>query len=342
MIRLRKYTIVVLVVIGLLLQTGASSGGEQHQPEPITMKVLLLPFLNFAPFFIAEEEGYFAEQDLQVEFVRMSRSTAAVPMLVQGELDVFAGYPSIGLLNAMARGARIKFVAGKGYIAPTGCSSHALVVRRVLVEGGELDSPAQLQGRRIAAYRASLSGYLVEKVLNTAGLTLEDVEISKIPTPAQPEAFEKNTIDAAASGEPWLTRILQAGHAVLWMPAQQVIPDFQRAVIVYGASLLNENPEAGRRFMVAYLKAVRQYNQGKTDRNLEIIAKYTRLDQEFLRQVCWESIRNDGQINVQSVLDFQGWAVEKGFLDSTVTEDQFWDPSFVEYANQVLSTPLDD
>jgi len=39
---------------------------------------------------------------------------------------------------------------------------------------------------------------------------------------------------------------------------------------------------------------------------------------------------------MQSVLDFRSWAVEKGYLDSPVTEEQFWDPSFVEYVNGVL------
>jgi NitT/TauT family transport system substrate-binding protein len=88
--------------------------------------------------------------------------------------------------------------------------------------------------------------------------------------------------------------------------------------------------------MVAYLKAVRQYNQGKTERNLEIMEEFTKLDQELLKMSCWMPMRSDGYINVESVLDFQAWAVEKGYLDRPVTEEQFWDPSFVEYANQVL------
>jgi NitT/TauT family transport system substrate-binding protein len=88
--------------------------------------------------------------------------------------------------------------------------------------------------------------------------------------------------------------------------------------------------------MVAYLKAVRQYNQGKTERNLEILAKHTRLDRDLLMQACWPSVRDDGQINIQSILEFQDWAVKKGFLDSPVKMDQFWDPGFIEHANRVM------
>jgi ABC-type nitrate/sulfonate/bicarbonate transport system substrate-binding protein len=117
-----------------------------------------------------------------------------------------------------------------------------------------------------------------------------------------------------------------------------LIPDFQFAFILYGPILLDKNPDAGRRFMVAYLKAVRQYNLGKTERNLEILAKHTGLDRELLKRACWPPMHNDGRINVRGVLDFQAWAVGKGFLDSPVKEEQFWDPRFVEYANQVLKT----
>ena len=102
------------------------------------------------------------------------------------------------------------------------------------------------------------------------------------------------------------------------------------------SSVEEENPDAGRRFMVAYLKAVRQYNQGKTERNLEILAKYTKLDKELLTEACWPSFRSNGRINVRSILEFQDWAVKAGLLDNRVTVDQFWNPGFIEHANKIL------
>jgi NitT/TauT family transport system substrate-binding protein len=335
--RKSKYLLLILTLT-LLLQACAPVGEVQPTPEPVTLKLVLLPYLSFAPFFIAEEEGYFAEQALEIEFVEFKQSAEAVPALVHGDLDVASGSISPSLLNAVARGARIRFVAGLNYTAPSGCTSNALMARRALVEAGQLDSVSQLKGRRIDVNRANFAGFYVDKLLNTAGLTLDDVTIEDIPAPAELEALEKGSLDLTTAGEPWVTRMLKAGNAVIWKPAEQVIPDFQIQFILYGPTLLDENPDVGRRFMVVYLKGAQQYNQGKTERNLEILAKYTELDRELLMQVCWPAIRDDGQINVQSVLDYQAWAVEKGYLDSPVTEDQFWDPSFVEYANQVLGT----
>jgi NitT/TauT family transport system substrate-binding protein len=137
-------------------------------------------------------------------------------------------------------------------------------------------------------------------------------------------------------GEPWITRILQEEHVVLWLKANDIIPDFQYSAIYYGVNLLEKNPEAGQRFMAAYLKAVRQYNQGKTTRNLDILVKHTGLERELLQNACWPPIHGDGHINVESVLEFQTWAVEKGWLDTVVPANQFWNPRYVEYAIQVL------
>ena len=100
--------------------------------------------------------------------------------------------------------------------------------------------------------------------------------------------------------------------------------------------MLEENPEAGKQFLVAYMKGVRQYNEGKTKRNLDILEKETELDRDLLEQACWPPITNDGQMDLGSLIDFQTWANEKGLLDTIATEDQFWDSRFLDYANDIL------
>ncbi len=332
-------TVYLLLALSLLLQACEPSGVKQNQAKPVTLKVTLFPYISYAPFFIGKEEGYFAEQGIEIEFVEM-RFQNIIPTLAQGKVDVAAGFMSVNILNAIARGARIKFVADKGYIAPTGSASAALVARRTLVEAGELDSPAQLKGKRIVMQQETIEGYYVEKLLNSVNLTLDDIEIVNILSPpVELEALEKGTIDLTATSEPWITRMLQAGHGVLWMPIQKIIPEFQFAFVLYGPTLLDKNPEVGKRFMVAYLKAVQQYNQGKTEHNLDLLTKFTGLDRELLKEACWVQMRNDGRMNVESVLDFQTWALGKGFLDKEVTGEQIWEPSFVEHACQVLNIP---
>ena len=91
--------------------------------------------------------------------------------------------------------------------------------------------------------------------------------------------------------------------------------------------------------MVGYLRGVRQYNLGKTPRNVEIISKETAVDPDLLRDACWETIRGDGKINVGSVLDYERWAVRRGLLDAPLPPEKFWDSSFVDAANGMLGPP---
>jgi len=222
-----KRAIYVILTLVLLLQGCVFSESLWDQPEPITLKVLVQPYLSYAPFFIAQEEGFFAEQALQVEFVQMSEAVEAVPALTQGTLDVAAGLIWPSHLNAIARGAHIRIVADKGYIGPRDCSYTTIMVRPALIENGELASPAQLRDRQGVLNSASFTGYYLDTLLNTAGLTLDDIEIADVPVPARPEALGKGLVDGVIVSEPWVTRILQGGQGAIWMPAQQVIPDSQ-------------------------------------------------------------------------------------------------------------------
>jgi NitT/TauT family transport system substrate-binding protein len=331
---LEKTFFLAMIFLISALQAHAS---ELDHSGQLKLKVVILPVLSFAPFFVAAEEGYFTEQGLQIEFVRLNKAAQAIPALAQGQLDVVGGGVSFGILNAMLRGAKIKFVGDKGYFAPTNCAFLTLMARQDLIKSRELENFIQIKGRRMVLDPSNFEGYFIEKLISKVGLTLADIETVDIPDALLPEAMKKGTIDLAVTAEPWLTRILQTESAINWVQSQQVIPGFQFGFLVYGPSLLEKNPNGGKRFMVAYLKAVQQFNQGKTERNLKIIAKHTELDQDFLKKACWPSFRSNGQINISSVLDFQSWGFKKGLLDKTISPDQFWDPGFIEYANKVLN-----
>jgi NitT/TauT family transport system substrate-binding protein len=304
--------------------------------EPDTIKVAVRPFLSNAPFFIAQEEGYFEEQGLIIEYVAIQRSSQAIPVIEKGDLDVVAGSPSAGILNAITRGANIKLVAGKGKIATSGCSAMGIMASNSFLKAHPSKNIEDLKGAKIALNPTSWSAYFVEKYLNQANLSMDDIEIFQGSTAEQFEALQDESIDMVSSLEPLLTQIKNAGIGDEWIAASQIIPGFSYSQLWFGPTFLKENPDLGKRFMVAFLKGVHQYNLGKTDRNVEILAKYTELDEEFLRQACWINIANDGMISIPDVMEFQDWAFDEGLLDEIVPEEMFWDQSFLDYANKEL------
>lgn len=306
-------------------------------PSPrIPLKVLYGRYLTYAPLAIARAEGFFSAQGLDVEFVHLTTSTEATPLLMQGEIDVAAGFLKIADFNAIARGASLRFVADKGSFAPESCVSSAFVARPEFLKTKNPDIAEDLRGVRVAATPLSFSEYLLETFLASKGLRLSDVDLVKLPEATAADALMKGSLDFLHLGEPFLTRVVRSGRAVLWKSVVEILPGGQIAAILYGPNLLTRNREAGRRFMVAYLQGVRQYNRGKTPRNVEIVSKETGLDAGLVRETCWQPIRGDGRINVASVLDFERWAVRRGLLDAPLPPEKFWDPFFVEEAGRAL------
>ena len=311
----------------------STTGGEKELTE---VKVAMWPYFSYAPLFIAEEEGYFEEQGIEVEFIALG-NTLVPSALAQGDVDVSAGFLTAGLFNGMARGLNIKIVADKGFISPDDCASNAILARKDLIAAGDLDFPTGLDGKTIAIDAYSIEGFVLEPLLIECGVMIDNIKAVDMPPPAELDAFESGAIDLSMMSEPWVTRLLDDGNTEIWKVYSDLVPDQQWSVIMYGPNFLEKNPDLGNRFMAAYLKAVRLYNEGRTDRNLELLANFTGQDIEFINRVCWPTFRSDGGINSDSVIDFQVWAENKGLQDQVVTEENFWDGRFVEYANDILS-----
>lgn len=254
-------------------------------------------------------------------------------------MDVASGQVSTGMFNSIARGAQMKLVADKGYIDPKGCDNLALVARKGLVDPKNV-RPEPLRGKKLNVIRGTWNDYYVEKLLSTIGLKPADFELVNIPSASQPEAMNKGTIDLTVQNEPFVTRLTEDGHSSILTPITQLLPNAETAVTVYGAKLLGANADVGKRFMVAYLKAVRKYNEGKSDSNVKTMSKYTKLDEALLKKMCWPTLRGDGVLDVKSVLEFQSWAATQKLVDQQLSEQQIYDPSFIQYANQKLGTPL--
>ncbi len=302
--------------------------------EPVNLKVGLQPYSSNLPVYLAQAEGFYAEQGLNVEFVPFTSAQDATVALIQGDIDVFGTSLIVSPLTAIAEGVGIKFVADKGFLDPNGCPYAAWVARTGLLESGQLDELSNIANLKVLVGPAT--DYALDVLLESVGLTTTDLNGVDIPSQNLLDGFQNGALDVALVGEPGLTRLLNAGVAEIWKPWQEYMPGGQLALLWYGPTITEQNREAGNRFMVAYRKGVEQYNEGKTDRNVELMAEFTQLDPVEVRQICWQSFTPDGSINFDTLMDFQEWAVAKGLLDAVVPMESFWDGSFLEYANSHL------
>jgi len=61
--KVKYYTTRALITVVLLIMLAACSSQE----EPVTLKMALLPIMDTLPMYVAQEQGYFAEEGIVVE-----------------------------------------------------------------------------------------------------------------------------------------------------------------------------------------------------------------------------------------------------------------------------------
>lgn len=331
-----KHTKLILVfLLGLLLLTSCGGGDT---PEDYTVKIGMLPYGSYLPLYIALSEGYFAEQGLNVEVIDFKTQSDAVIALAAGQIDVTGGLIDVATLAANAEGAGIKIVADKGYNDPNAdCSYSSWMANQDLLDSGVLDDLSNMAGRKVILIPAGYLEYVMDITLAPAGLSTDDLIVENIPVPSRGEALQSGAVDVGLMGEPWISRMLATGEVGIWKTFEEIMPNSQLGVLWYGPTLTEDHPEIGNLFMVGYLKAVQQYNEGKTEQNVALMAEFTNSTIEEAQNTCWQPLEPNGNVNIDTVLDFQKWANENGYLDQTLTEDEIWDSRFLEYAQNHIN-----
>jgi NitT/TauT family transport system substrate-binding protein len=332
-----RHVSLFLIVFAIIAVTACVSPEQPASVVPptpalTTIRVAYLPVISFGPLFIAKEEGYFARQGINVEFEKVQSPSTTIPSLINGDIAVSSTL-SPAFINAIAKGAHVRIVADKGRNTPGhSCNASGFMVRRDLFESGAVTKLSDLKGRKIMI--PAEQDYSLSSLLKRGNLTSDDVETVVMDFPSGMVALRNSAVDGGILTEPFVTQALDSKAAVMLLPTEVSTPDFPFPLL-YGPAILDKDPDLGRKFMVAYLEGARQYNQGKTERNLAILSNYTHLDRDLLRRTCWMPIDPDGDLPRQPVRDYMDWMYANKKISQNLDDDQLYDMSYVTYARSV-------
>lgn len=296
--------------------------------------------------FIADAKGYFKEVGIEAEFNSFDSAAKMVAPLGAGQLDVGAGAMSSGLYNAIERGIKLRVVADKARNAP-GYGFQALLVRKALIDDGSVKSIADLKGRKVAIVApASSDAAVLAEALKSAGLTYADVEKVYLGFSQHFAAYQNGAIDASITTEPTVTRITSAGSAVRLTGNDSFYPNAQTSVILFSEAFATGRADVATRFMTAYLRAVRDYNDALLDGHIAgkgaddliaILARYGNVkDPVLLKAMTTHGVDPDGWVNVDSLKKDWAFFKEQGQISGKVTVDAVLDDSFVKAALKTL------
>ncbi len=309
---------------------------------PTTIRVGTASVSSDVGFFIADKKGYFRQEGLTVTFTSFNSAAKMIAPLGAGQLDVGGGTVAAGLYNAIARDISVKVVADKGSIQP-GYGFSALMVRKDLVDSGRYKSYKDLKGMTVAVGASGTgTASALNEALKKGGLKYSDVNVVDLGFPQHVTAFSNKAIDASITNEPTVSLSVKRGVAVRVAGNDIIYPGQQTAVVLYSGVFIKEQPEAARKFMRAYLKGVRDYNDalkdgriaGKNaDEIIAILTEYTAIkDAEIYRSIIANACNPDGHVNAESLRKDFSFFTEQGLIKGAVAFQDIFDNSFVDAA----------
>jgi NitT/TauT family transport system substrate-binding protein len=298
--------------------------------------------LTEAPFHIAQAKGYFQAEGLDVHFVPFTSAAFMIAPLGAGQLDAGGGAPTAGLYNAVARGIEVRAVADLG-TDPPGYGFQKLVVRTALVDGVHFKSIKDLRGMTIAVAAQGATGYVaIEHLLAKAGLKRDDVKLTYLGYTDQVAALRNGAIDASLMPEPNATLAVATGIAKFVEGDDLFYPNQEVAVLIYGHTFLKDHRDVAVKFMRAYLRGVRYYDDALKGGKLagpnanDVIAIMTAAttlkDPAVYHALTPHSVNVKGYVNAVSMTDDLASLRADGLIQGTIKAEDAIDNGFVTEA----------
>ena len=316
-----KGRLIALFLIGM----AACRGSEPNSAVRLPMG--FIPNVQFAPFYVALDRGYYAEEGIELEF-DYSFETDGVKLVGAGELP-FSLVSGEQVLLARAQELPVVYVMAWWQDYPIAIAAPA--------DSG-IEAPQDLEGAQIGipgTFGASYVG--LRALLHVAGLTEEDITLDSLGF-NQVEALVSGREDAVvvyANNEP--LQLNARGHPVNVVRVADYV-DLASNGILTNESMLANQPEVVRSMLRASLRGLADTIEDP-EAAFEISKKYiegldqlSAEDQDLQRAVLAKSIEfwitdrpgfSDPQAweNMQTVLLEMGLITEPMDLSAAFTNE---------------------
>jgi NitT/TauT family transport system substrate-binding protein len=252
---LARYVPAAAAVTLLAAACSGGSGTASGHLEQTTIIVDAFESTDTAGLFIAEQEGLFAAQGLNVKLNLVSQVQGQIDDLVRGKADIASGDYSDFIENETGGDPdlpghpipNLRIIAESSFLQPN-------AVDIIIPRGSKTDSIAALKGGSLSIPApATTAQLLVDALLVEHGIPLDDVRYPDVLFPAIGTEFAKHTIDAAMAAEPFVTLLEeQTGVNELADLDQGSTTNFPIVGLATTASWAQQNPNTLAAFLRAY------------------------------------------------------------------------------------------
>ena len=274
---IKKLLSVLLTVLFLMI------GSNRVFAEEFSLPVGFVPNVQFAPLYVALENGYFAGENLKITLDH-SLETDTVALVGANKIP-FGICSGEQVLLARNQGLPLTYIAEWYEQYPVGIVS--------LKEAG-ITSMQDLRGKKVGVPVLSGASYIgLEALLQQSNMTDADIQLETVGY-TQVELLISGKIDAAViyiANEPEQLKAL--GYEINLIRVADTVPMVSNGLIT-NEKTIRENPELVRRMTRAFLKGI-QWTRQNPDQAYEICKKYVdnlanAENQELQKQILIQSI----------------------------------------------------
>jgi putative hydroxymethylpyrimidine transport system substrate-binding protein len=326
----RHTHLVLLPLITLLVVlTGCTNAIGGDDPDEVSMALDWYPWANHSPFFLADERGYFADEDLDVD-IHVPANPEDVLMLVGSGRDTFGISYQTAVLQARQEDIPVQSVA-----ALVQYPLNSIMT----LEGSELTRPGDLEGRQIGYPGIPSNEALLETMLESDGLSLDDVELVNVGFNLV-QALISEQVDAII-GAYWVHESILAENEGFPVNIMRVedwgVPIYYELVLVASDETVEENPELVERFVRAMRKGYAEAMDDHDSATDAMIEEYPDTDRALeadsivLLSPLWtEGADYFGQQTEERWQVYADWMIARGLLDPDADVEEAFTNEFVE------------
>ncbi|KAB2388474.1 ABC transporter substrate-binding protein [Actinomadura montaniterrae] len=294
----------------LLLAACGGGGGSSNASDkgPATVKVSVIPIVDVAPVYLGDQQGFFAEQKLKLQFETAQGGAAIVPAVVSGQVDFgFSNYTSLVL--ARSKGLPLKVVAPGN--ASTGVDKKdfgGVVVKA----GSPIKTAKDLAGKRVAVNTLNnINDTTVRASIRKAGGDAKNVKFTELAFPDMLAALDKGNVDAVQVVEPFLTTALKNGGRLVASNYVDTAPDLTIAAYFTSQKTAASKPDLVKRFAAAMQKSL-QYADQHPDAVRKVLGTYTKIDPSVAAALTLPKFPT--QVNGAGLQTLENLAVQDGLI----------------------------
>ena len=277
------------------------------------------PNVVHLPPYVAQELGYFKDENLTVELVRFEGGVGALRAMAAGGVDL-AGTSTEPVLQAIAQNIDVKVV---GSYSPN--ISQVFAVRDVI------KAPADLKGKNIGIQEpGGFADALSRAYLKKNGIDAKDVNFVTTTTAARVQQMVAGAVDTGILHVDQLLTIQKTSPNIkvlanMW----EVLPDYQYAV--YAMPTAKANTDLAECMMRAIIRASRaMYDPSLRDKIMTLAVRETKADAAIVLQAYTQLLaakawpQNEGvpKKNIDGTIAIQ---LEAKQIDKALTFDQVTD-----------------